>query len=153
MTSYTSHIVQKFDNNLNDLGTFASGFTYAGNSAFDADGNMWIANSYASQVLKLDSSGAVILTIASPLVFPRSVVVLPNGNIAVSDASYITYIFDADTGLLLSQFAMPGSNPSYPWSSSIAKYVMPDGDMILFYYESGVYQINKFKVDGTIVSF
>jgi|JI10StandDraft_1071094.scaffolds.fasta_scaffold288761_1 streptogramin lyase len=149
VTSYTSHYVHKFSNALGDLGAFVSGgLSYPGDTAFDSSGNMWIANSYASAINKYDSSGTLLLSFGG-VWYPRSVHVLQNGRIAVSDASYITYIFDSTDGHLISQFNMPGSNPFAPWSSSIITRIMPDGDMAIFYNDSGVWHLGKFNEDGS----
>ena len=133
-----------------EIGMFiSSGLNYAGDSTFDSAGNMWLANSYSSQINKYDSSGTVILSIGAPLWYPRSVFILNNGRIAVSDASYITYIFNQNDGTLISQFTMPGANPFAPWSSSQICRVMLDGDMLIFYNEASQWKLGKFATDGT----
>jgi len=141
-----NHRIQKFDKDLKYVtqwGNPASDLKNPRPSDFwgprdvtvDAQGNVWVADTGTSRVLKFDANGTYLATLGGPgsetgkLSEPVGVEVAANGDIFVADAwNARIQRFDKDLKQLAA-FPVPGWLPNDPTTKPYLA-VLPEGDII-----------------------
>ncbi|HJX61909.1 MAG TPA: NHL repeat-containing protein, partial [Dehalococcoidia bacterium] len=141
-----NHRIQKFDKDLKYVTQWGSSASDLKNPkltdfwgprdvAVDAQGNVWVADTGTSRVLKFDANGAYLATLGGPgsetgkLSEPVGVEVAANGDVYVADAwNARIQRFDKDLKQQAA-FPVPGWLPNDPTTKPYLA-LLPEGDII-----------------------
>jgi DNA-binding beta-propeller fold protein YncE len=158
--------IQKFDHDLNFLMQWGQpvsdvsnpepyGFWGPRDVTTDAEGNVWVADTGNSRVLKFDSDGTFLASLGEPGSEPRQlrepvgIEIAPNGDIFVADAwNRRIQHFDSQFNPV-AQFPMPGWISDDP-STKPYLALAPDGSIIAS--ETSRHRLLRIGADGSILS-
>jgi len=158
--------IQKFDHDLNFLSQWGQPASDLSNPkpydfwgprdvATDAEGNVWVADTGNSRVLKFTSDGTFLTALGEPgtetrqLREPVGIEIAPNGDVFVADAwNSRIQKFDSQFNPV-AQFPMPGWIPDDP-STKPYLALAPDGSIIAS--ETARHRLLRIGADGEILS-
>lgn len=133
---------------------FAAGLNAPSDIAIDANGNVFVANTGAGEVVKLSPDGSSSSVFASALGSPEALTFAPNGDLFVAEASSNRVSrFDAtDATHARLDFATGVTGPvTLTFNSDASQLLVGRGTGIILVYDrvSGVRQANFVKTFGT----
>jgi sugar lactone lactonase YvrE len=161
-----NHRIQKFDKDLKYLTQWGNGTSDLKNPKLtefwgprdltvDAQGNVWVADTGTSRVLKFDANGTYLATLGGPgsetgkLNEPVGVEVAANGDVYVADAwNARIQQFDKDLKPLAA-FPVPGWLPNDPTTKPYIA-LLPGGDMIVS--DPARQRVLRIQPDGRIAA-